>query len=114
MKPLILLVLLLAVALPSSASWKLSLAVLGASQAADIHSSLGGMERNPRLRGPDGRFLAGKAIAIKSVIVAGMIAGQWAFQRIPGRRKLRKPFIIINFAAAGAITVVAIHNYGVE
>ena len=108
------LALLLLASIPVSAgSWRLSLVVLGTAHAVDIHSSLGKMEANPLLRGPDGRFRTGRGIALKSAVVAGIALGQWALQR-HGRRGLRKPFAVINYAAAIGIGGVAVRNYRVR
>ena len=107
------LIALLLLSIPASAgSWKLSIAVLAASHAADIHSSLGKIEANPLLRGPDGRFRAGRGIVLKSAFVVGMASVQWLFQR--KRRKLRKPFAAINYFSTVAVGAVAIHNYKIR
>lgn len=92
--------------------WGASVITLAASNAADVHSSIGKYERNPFVRGADGRFNAKKGIILKAAVVGGIAFMQWAILR--KRPKLRKSFAFVNFGAAAFNTGVAIHNYGIR
>jgi hypothetical protein len=89
--------------------WKASAATLAATSALDVFSSWGKCcERNRLLASSDGRF-GGRAVAIKS----GALGGQLLLQYFVVRRspKLAKVLGFVNFAGAGAVTAVAIHNF---
>jgi len=88
--------------------WKTSLAVMAAASAADLISSLGKRERNPLLRGPDGRF-GSRGVAIKSALTGGALASQFFLMR---RHPYAAPYAATaNFGMAGMFTSVAIHNF---
>lgn len=86
-----------------------SVAAFVAGNVADIHSSLGGYETNPLARSSDGQFSPAKGIALKS----GIVAGTLILQRVLIRRypTSQKGLAIVNFGCAGAMGVVARHNY---
>ena len=85
-----------------------SVATLTAAHAVDMHSAWGKYEANPLLRSADGRFGPRGA-----VIKSGIMAGNLTVQTLLLRKwpKARKAATIINFAAAGAIGVIAVRNY---
>lgn len=85
--------------------------MLAGASALDVASSWGRCcERNTLLASPDRRF-GGRALAIKS----GAVGGQLLLQYIVVRKspKLAKVLGFVNFAGAGALTAVALHNYSV-
>lgn len=87
--------------------WKVSLAALALSAAADALSSYGKRELNPVLSSRDGRF-GGRGIAIKSLVTGSAIAGQWFLvRRAPETRRLAA---IANFGMAGVFTAATVHN----
>ncbi|MCC7235541.1 MAG: hypothetical protein IT163_09575 [Bryobacterales bacterium] len=87
--------------------WKMSLAALAVSAAADALSSYGKRELNPVLSSRDGRF-GGRGIAIKSLVTGSAIAGQWFLvRRAPETGRLAA---IANFGMAGVFTAASVHN----
>ncbi len=93
--------------------WKFSAAVLGAANAADVHSSWGGYEGNPLLRGPDGRFGA-RGTAIKGGIITGIVVFEYLVTRKKGaeaKEKVFKALAITNFALTGVFGGAAARNY---
>ncbi|HET8550561.1 MAG TPA: hypothetical protein VFL57_21265 [Bryobacteraceae bacterium] len=96
---------------PELRLWKVSVAALAGASALDVASSWGKCcEANTFLASPDRNFGA-RGLAIKS----GTLSGQILLQYLLVRRnpKLSKVLGIINFTGAGAITGVAIRNYGI-
>lgn len=86
---------------------KISEIVLIGSNMADSHSSWGYMEANSLLANSQGRFGV-RGVAVKGAIVAGWLI----CQRLQNRHgKYDKEFAIANFALAGGIGAVAVHNY---
>jgi len=66
-------------------AYEWSVAAMGASQALDIHSSMGGYELSPVLG--RGRFGA-RQISIKAAIVGGGLLVQWVvLRRYPEHRR---------------------------
>ncbi len=89
--------------------WKTSIAVMAAASAADLLSSIGKRERNPVLRGPDGRFGA-RGVAIKSALTGGALVSQFFLVR---RNPHAAPYAAFaNFGMAGVFTSVTVHNLG--
>jgi hypothetical protein len=91
--------------------WKISAAALVSASALDIASSWGKCcEGNSLLASPDRRFGA-RGLTIKS----GALGGQLLLQYLVARKhpKLARVLGFVNIAGAGAITAVAIHNYGI-
>ena len=89
----------------SNRLWNWSAVALVAANTADIHSSLGGRELNPLVRGADGRFDLGRGVALKIAAVGGSLFVQSLFPRG------KKLFAKINFGAAGVTGGVAVSNY---
>lgn len=98
--------------LPRFGTWQVSVAVLGAAQAADIASSYGnvGMERNPLF----GETFDGRDAAIKLGIVAGVVAIQYIALRKHPNSKLARKIAAINFAVGGATAGVAVRNWSLR
>ena len=93
--------------------WKASIAAVAAGTAVDIHSSLGRYETNGLLANRQGMFSA-QGIGIK-LVIAGAAVGtqQFILHKHPTAANY-KTGALINFAVAGALTGVAVHNYGVR
>jgi hypothetical protein len=90
--------------------YRASLVAVGASQAADVASSWGGIEANPRLGA--GKPYGWKATGIKSAVVGGGQAAQYvAVRRHP---RWMRVATIVNFALAGATTTVAVRNWRIQ
>jgi hypothetical protein len=90
--------------------WTASVAVLAAVNVMDARSSVGRYETNPLLRDGQGRFSAGRAIAVKSVASGGIILMQVLLRKRMPEQRLEKPSAIVNFAAAAAVGAVAYRN----
>lgn len=91
--------------------WKWSAAALAGASALDVASSWGKCcERNTLLASGDRRFGA-RGLGVKS----GVLGGQLFLQYLIARKspKLARVLGFVNFAGAGAVTAVAIHNYRV-
>ena len=93
--------------------WKASIAAVAAGSVLDMQSSLGKHETNGLLANRQGTFSA-QGIGIK-LAIAGAAVGtqQFLLHRHPASSGY-KTGAIINFAVAGALSGVAIHNYGVK
>jgi hypothetical protein len=91
--------------------WKASIAAVAAGSAVDIHSSLGKPEANGMLANRQGVFSA-QGIGLK-LIIAGAAVGtqQYLLHKHPAASGY-KTGALINFAVAGALGGVAVHNYG--
>lgn len=106
---------LILIALPlaaqeTSRAYGWSLAILGASQAVDIHSSMGLYELNPVVgKGP---CCTAKQVGVKVGIVTGVQVAAWYFTR--RHPKARRLLANVNFGAAALTTGVAIHNYSLR
>lgn len=87
-------------------AYEWSVVAMGASQALDIHSSMGGYELNPVLG--RGRFGV-RQVSIKAAIVGGGLLVQWIALRKHPEHKRKVAFI--NYSVAGATSIVAIRNY---
>jgi hypothetical protein len=88
--------------------WKASLALLVASSAADMQSSLGRRELNPLLANAQGRFGA-RGIAVKALITGGALGLQWLMMR--NNPAADRYAAIANFGMAGLFTSAALHNH---
>jgi len=93
--------------------WKVSLAAVAAGSAADIHSSLGRYETNSLLANRQGMFSA-QGIGIKLAIAGAAVGTQQYLLHKHPTVSVYKTGALINFAVAGALGGVAIHNYGVS
>lgn len=82
---------------------RLSLVALAGSTAADAATSWRRHETNPLLAGSDGRF-GWRGVAMKGASFAGMITLDRWMVRHPRFR------VVVNFAAAGAFTAMAVRN----
>ena len=95
----------------NSKLWNISATSLAGASALDISSSWGKCcEANRLLASSDGRF-AGRGAAIKSASVGTQLLVQYLFARRNPR--LTKALSVVNFVGAGALTAVAIRNYGI-
>jgi hypothetical protein len=91
--------------------WLASVAALGASNAADLHSSSGLWETNPLLRGPHGRFNARKGVLIKSIASGGLALLEVILLKKMPEMDLHKPFAITNMVVTGVVATTAVRNY---
>lgn len=106
-----LLPVLLVAALPSlgmspKTKRRLTFVAVAVAQMLDLHSSLGRQEGNPLLRGPNGRFAAGRGVGVKLGILSGLLAAQ----------ELRPAsyWNWVNVTYAGASATIAVRNYRVS
>src|SRR5579872_3475421 len=88
--------------------WKVSAGLLAAVTVADMQSSVGRQEENPLLASRSGQF-SGSGIAIKSLLVGGMIGGQWLLLR--KNPQTSKYAAAANFAAAALTGTIVVHNH---
>jgi hypothetical protein len=93
--------------------WAASAAALVAGTAFDASSSAGRFETNPLLRNSQGRFSAGKGIAIKALVTGGILGVQALVMRKRPDARVEKPAALVNFAAAAAFTGIAVRNRGI-
>jgi hypothetical protein len=86
--------------------WAFSVGFLAASEIVDVASSRGGNEMNPILgRGTFGA----QQEATKSLLVGGIILAEWLILRhYPTHHRAAA---IVNFAAGGVTTGVAVRNW---
>ena len=100
---------------PERARWKkrwiATWIAVAAVNVMDIHSSLAHGEANPLYRGRNGRFAPGKALAIKSAIAGGLLAGQLVVIRSNPEKNYFQPFTVTNAVTAGALSGVVARNY---
>ena len=91
--------------------WKASIAALAAGSAVDIQSSLGKAESNGLLANRQGVFSL-QGVGLK-LAIAGAAVGtqQYLLHRHPAASSYRTG-ALINFAVAGSLGAVAVHNYG--
>ncbi len=90
--------------------WTVSVAVLATANVMDARSSMGRYETNPLLQNGQGRFSAGRGIAVKSAASGGMILVQLLLQKRMPEQRLEKQAAIVNFAAAAAVGGTAYRN----
>ncbi len=88
--------------------WIFSAATLVAASLADGFSSQGKYELNPLLRSADGRFSAGRAIAVKSALTAGILGVQWLAARHNTAAYRYSEYG--NYAGAAALGSIAARN----
>ncbi|SRR6266404_3594317 len=89
---------------PGRGLYQVSLATMAAGQALDAASSWGRIEANPVLG--SGRHFGAQMTLVK----AGGAAAILALQFLPGMRKHRKAWTVINFAIGGGSAGVAMIN----
>ncbi len=91
--------------------WKASVAAVAAGSIVDMQSSLGKHETNGLLANQQGVFSA-QGIGLKLALAGAAIgAQQYLLHRHPAASGY-KTGALINFAVAGTLTGVAVHNYG--
>jgi hypothetical protein len=93
--------------------WKASIAAVAAGSVVDMTSSLGKHETNGLLANRQGVFSL-QGIGLKLAITGAAVGTQqYLLHKHPGVAGY-KTGAMINFAVAGALSGVAIHNYGVR
>ncbi len=92
----------------SKKQWVLSAVALVAANILDARSSVGRQELNPLLRNSRGEFSRGRAVAIKSAGIGGVLALEAVLMRT--RPELCRTSSLVNFVSAGAVTATAINN----
>lgn len=91
--------------------WKVSAAALVGASVADIASSYGKCCESNRLLASSDRTFGGRGVAVKSATLGAQLWLQYMVAR--KSPKIAKVLGFINFAGAGAMTAVAVRNYGV-
>jgi hypothetical protein len=94
--------------------WTVSVAVLATAHVMDARSSVGRYEANPLLQNGQGRFSAGRGIALKSAASGGMILLQLLLQKRRPEQRLEKQAAIVNFAAAAVVGATAYRNTNIH
>jgi hypothetical protein len=89
-----------------------SIAALVAANALDIQSSLGRYESNPALQDSTGRFSPARGIIIKASLSSAILGSQLLIRKLRGHQDDRG-LALVNLAAAGVVTGVAMHNHTV-
>ena len=89
--------------------YRASLFTLAGAQAADIATSWGRRELNPLLTpGSSTQRFGPQAVGLKSAFLSSSLVFQsFVIRRNP---KLRRPFAIVNFISAAALSAVALAN----
>jgi hypothetical protein len=88
--------------------WKFSAAMLGAVTIADMQSSIGRREANPLLASQNGQ-LSGRGIALKGLMVGGVIGVQWLL--LNHNPQASKYATGVNFVATALTGAVVVHNH---
>jgi len=91
--------------------WLASIAAVAAGSALDVHSSLGKYENNGLLANRQGVFSM-QGIGIKLAIAGAAVGTQHYLLRKNPTATGYRTGTLINFAVAGALGGVAVHNYG--
>jgi hypothetical protein len=91
--------------------WRASIAAVAVGSALDMHSSMGKIETNGLLANRQGVFSM-QSVGLKLAIAGAAIGTQhYLLHRNPAASSY-KTGAWINFAVAGAMSGVAVHNYG--
>lgn len=91
--------------------WKASIAAVAAGSVVDMQSSLGKREQNGLLANQQGVFST-QGVCLKLALAGAAVGTQhYLLHRHPASAGY-KTGALINFAVAGALTGVAVHNYG--
>ena len=91
-------------------AWIASWAAYAAANILDAKSSAGKMEANPFLQNADGTFNSGRATGLKAGAGGALLGMQlWMLHKHP-EKNLYKGFTIVNGAAAGGLSAVAVSN----
>jgi hypothetical protein len=91
--------------------WKASIVAVAVGSTLDIQSSLGKHETNGLLANQQGIFSM-QGIGLKLAIAGAALGTQHYLLRRYPAVSTYKTGAIINFAVAGALSGVAVHNYG--
>jgi hypothetical protein len=91
--------------------WKVSIAAVTAGSVVDMTSSLGKHETNGLLANRQGVFSA-QGIGLKLAIAGAAVGTQHFILARHPAASAYKTGALINFAVAGALGGVAVHNYG--
>ena len=93
--------------------WRASVLSLAAASALDVHSSWGKHELNPALgSGQEAKFGVQGAL-IKMGLQGGLVGLEYLITRGHPTGKVYKALSFVNFGAAAAEAIVAVHNYTV-
>ena len=92
----------------SRKQWVLSAVALVAANILDARSSIGRQELNPLLRNGRGEFSCGRAVAMKSAGLGGVLVVEALLMRT--RPELARTSSIVNFVSAGAVTAAVVNN----
>jgi hypothetical protein len=93
--------------------WKASIAAVAAGSVMDMQSSLGKHETNGLLANRQGVFST-QGIGLKLAIAGAAVGTQQYLLHKHPAASTYKTGAFINFAVAGALTGVAVHNYGIR
>ncbi len=91
--------------------WKASIAAVAAGSVLDIQSSLGKHETNGILANHQGVFSM-QGVGLKLAIAGAAVGTQQYLLHKHPAASAYKTGALINFAVAGALGGVAVHNYG--
>ena len=91
--------------------WWASVGLLVAANFADVHSSRGLAETNRLLRNRQGGMDLPRSVVIKSAASGGFLLLEAVLLRKLPEERLEQPFMVINSAAAAAVTATAVRNY---
>jgi hypothetical protein len=91
--------------------WKASIAAVAAGSVMDMQSSLGKHETNGLLANQQGVFSA-QGVGLKLAIAGAALGTQHYLLHKHPAISGYKTGALINFAVAGTLTGVAMHNYG--
>jgi hypothetical protein len=91
--------------------WKASIVAVAAGSAVDIQSSLGKYETNGLLANHQGVFSM-QGVGIKLAVAGAAVGTQHYLLHKHPTASVYKTGALINFAVAGALGGVAVHNYG--
>lgn len=109
--------LLLLSALPALAGdtrYRVSAVTFAASSVADIVSSYGSPEGNPRMASVDGT-LGKRGIVMKAISTTGLFVSQYVAHKIAkDKRKALRLCTVVNFALAGVGGVVTARNVRID
>lgn len=88
-----------------------SYAAMVGANVADAVTSHGKYEANPILRGADGRYDSTRGTLLKAAVIGGLIGTQYLITR--KRPEWKRTLAWANFAIAGGLSAVAVHNAGI-
>jgi hypothetical protein len=92
--------------------WKVSAAMLTAVTIADMQSSIGRQEGNPLLASSQTGQFSGQGIALKSMMVGGVLGVQWfLLRRNPQASKYAAG---ANFAITALTGAAVVHNHMIK